>query len=1472
MARSAAPTRPANGTTTNGHGAEGNGNGNGKAKPIGPGTGTGYRQLEAGDKRTWPGLTIERRFTRAGTHPYDTVEWETREAVITNEHGKAVFEQRDLEIPRAWSQLATQVVASKYFRGHMNTPEREFSAKQMIDRVADTIADWGIKDGYFATDEDADAFRNELKDILLKQRASFNSPVWFNVGIDAHPQCSACFINSVDDTMESILTLAKTEGMLFKFGSGAGSNLSTIRSSKETLRGGGEASGPVSFMKGFDAFAGVIKSGGKTRRAAKMVILNVGHPDVEEFINCKLKEEQKAWALIDAGYDGNFNGGEAYASVFFQNSNNSVRVTDAFMEALERDEDWSTLAVTTGDVVETVKAQHLMSKMAQAAWVCGDPGIQYHDNINRWNPVAATHTINASNPCSEYMHIDDSACNLASLNLMTFVKDDGEFDVEAYKHAVRIVFTAQEIIVDNASYPTPRIGENSRDFRPIGIGYANLGALLMNRGLAYDSDAGRAYSAAVTALMQSEAALQSARIARDQGGPFAGYAPNREPYLKVMHQHRDAAYRMDRNLLPTEMLDSVLTGWDEVVALGEKTGFRNSQLSVLAPTGCLTGASLVLTDRGLVRLRSLGNPDGEKWQNLDASVATDDGPRKATKFYVNGAEPVVTVKTKRGYRIQGTPTHRIRVLDADGTWQWRRFAELKKDDRVPLMLGGMVGEPREVALPPLAEAYWTSDHRTFVPRYMSADLAELVGYFMGDGSLHAKGLRFCVTAADTDVVDRLVQLGRSLFGLDAAIAARQGYTEVAYHSVRLALWWEACGFSKRAPNGEHRGKGYESHIPDAILYANDAGVYRAFVRGLFEADGNTNHGYAYWATVSEQFSYDVQSLLLALGFVTTRKTDLPSHGHRGGNPVHNLRLLNANTSGRFLDEISFISERKRTTLAKTVSNHPQSAKHDLVPIARGTLDRIAPANDVLRRNALLSLSRTGLVTRTVAAALAERVPDAELEQSLGYFYDSIASAELGVEQLTYDISVPSNVTYVANGFVSHNTIAFMMDCDTTGVEPDIALIKYKRLVGGGYLKIVNQGVTNALRKLGYDAKQAEEIVAWIDEHETIEGAPHLSADHLDVFDCAFKPANGTRSIHYNGHLKMMAAVQPFISGAISKTVNMPEASTPEEIARVYVDGWKLGLKAIAVYRDNSKRSQPLNMKKEGGDAASKADADAVASVPEAPKPYRRRLGDERASITHKFNVGGHEGYLTIGLYDDGTPGEIFLRMAKEGSTISGLMDSFATAISLALQYGVPLKDLVQKFSHLRFEPAGFTTNRDIPMAKSLVDYIFRYMATKFMSQADKDQVGIINRQLKLSDAPAVSGEAPAGAPDAAGSATAASATPPAAQPLTEAAPGRSAGGREASARAEVTDEELVEVAGAVVSAKPEVVANGLLDGLKIVAQNGEAKDRAERLSAGQAPVVFDTADSPACTDCGSIMVRNGSCYKCINCGATSGCS
>jgi ribonucleoside-diphosphate reductase alpha chain len=905
------------------------------------------------------GLRFERYYTTPGVDPFDTVEWELRNAVITNEKGEKVFEQKDVEFPRFWSQTATNVVVSKYFRGQLGAPDRERSVRQLIGRVVDTLTGWGRQGGYFASEADADTFHSELKHILLYQYACFNSPVWFNVGIEPRPQCSACFINSVADTMDSILRLARTEGMLFKYGSGTGSNLSKLRSSKEPLAGGGTASGPVSFMKGFDAFAGVIKSGGKTRRAAKMVILDIDHPDIEEFIQCKEVEEKKAWALIDAGYNGGFNvSGGAYDSIAYQNANHSVRVTDDFMAAVEADGEWHTRA-RTGDrkVMDTYKARDLMQKISDAAWVCGDPGMQYDTTINDWHTCANTDRIYASNPCSEYMFLDDTACNLASLNLMRFHDAEQGFDVDSFRHACEVVISGMEIIVGNASYPTEKIEENSHKFRPLGIGYANLGALLMARGVPYDSDAGRDYAAAITALMSGASYAQSARVAAAMG-PFDEFETNREPMMRVMRKHRDAVKKIDAAHVPLDLLQSAKRSWDEVVALGDAHGLRNSQISVLAPTG---------------------------------------------------------------------------------------------------------------------------------------------------------------------------------------------------------------------------------------------------------------------------------------------------------------------------------------------------------------------------------------------------------------------------------------------------TIAFMMDCDTTGVEPDIALVKYKKLVGGGMIKIVNNTVPVALKRLGYDKDEILAIVEHIDANDTIEGAPYLKEEHLPVFDCAFKPAKGSRSIHYMGHLKMLAAVQPYISGAISKTINMPEESTPEDIMQAYVEGWQMGLKAVAIYRDNCKRSQPLSTKKD------KEEPVQVVVPLQERRAVRRKLPDERHAITHKFSINDHEGYLTVGLYEDGTPGEIFLVMAKQGSTISGLMDSLATSISIALQYGVPLQTLVDKFSHTRFEPSGFTKNKEIPIAKSITDYIFRWLASKFLSREDKIAAGVVLRED-------LGGELPAPAP----------------LPLL-------GGGR------------LEPVAPAVATVEMKTT-------------------------------FLYQQDAPSCHDCGSIMVRNGSCYKCLNCGSTSGCS
>ncbi len=971
------------------------------------------------------GLSFRRFFTKPGVSPYDELEWERRTAQITDAQGNVIFEQKDVEVPKDWSMTATNIVASKYLHGKIGTPERETGVRQLVTRVAETIRDWGQAQSYFKTGDDAATFHDELAHILLRQYAAFNSPVWFNVGCDriepnsdgqnwhwnpqtqqvefgvtgySKPQCSACFINSVKDSLDSILTLAKTEGMLFKWGSGTGTNLSPLRSSTETLSGGGTASGPLSFMKGFDAFAGVIKSGGKTRRAAKMVILNVDHPDIVDFIECKQKEEAKAHALVAMGYDGSHPDSDAYSSIFFQNANNSVRVTDDFMYAVVRDTDFSTKSVTDSKVMKTCKAKDLLHKISEATWHCGDPGMQYDTTVNRWHTSKNTARINASNPCSEYMFLDDSACNLASLNLLKFAPN-GTFDVEAYRHAVDILITAQEIIVDNAGYPTEAIMRNSHDYRPLGLGYANLGALLMAAGLPYDSDAGRDYAACVTAIMCGEAYLQSSRIAEQceplppatetvatrlgvhdaahmPGGACPGWYINREPFLDVIRMHRASVNNINKLNVPTALYEASKQCWDEALAHGEKFGYRNSQVTVLAPTG---------------------------------------------------------------------------------------------------------------------------------------------------------------------------------------------------------------------------------------------------------------------------------------------------------------------------------------------------------------------------------------------------------------------------------------------------TIGFMMDCDTTGIEPDLALVKYKKLVGGGMIKIVNQTVPTALFKLGYTHEQTDAIVSYIDATGTIEGAPHVKDEHLAVFDCSFKPAKGTRSIAYMGHLRMMAAAQPFISGAISKTVNLPETATVEDIMDAYLQAWKLGLKAVAIYRDGCKKAQPLSAAgtktAEGGVGRALLPAAAVQeeeNLNAPPRAVRHKLQEERASITHKFKVGDHEGYITVGLYPDGSPGELFITMAKEGSTVSGLMDSFALAVSIALQHGVPLKLFCEKFAHTRFEPSGWSGNPDIGFAKSIMDYIFRWLQLRFLT--GQQQMLFENLRPKpalpqSSDVPEMNG----------------------------------------SMQSRPTTNDQRPATGSIHAA----------DAL-----------------AG----IVDLGDAPICSFCGSIMTRNGSCYRCSSCGSTSGCS
>jgi ribonucleoside-diphosphate reductase alpha chain len=2150
------------------------------------------------------GIGIRRHFTRAGEHPYDSVEWERRDARIpTYKSGGDAFFQPGVEFPVTWSQNATNIVAQKYFRGQLGTPERESSLRQVIDRVTDTIADWGVRDGYFTDEAEADAFRDELKYLLLHQRAAFNSPVWFNIGVKGVPaQASACFILAVEDTMNAILNWYVEEGTIFKGGSGSGINLSNIRSSLEPLAGGGTASGPVSFMRGADASAGTIKclhadtdvvtdhgvvpiravapgwkvltrhgmktvlevhdngirplvrvrtglgdeilctpehkfrvrgaegevwreaarlraddyvlvdlahtdygtlqrleaeeptgvgeaplpavldeafavwlgwahgegrlkplngsgalnvhldgedkglveryrnftqsvlgrdetvrtvrggdappatvcpprvarflqvnglwrhgsqtiprlvrsspaavraaflaglfesdghvqhgiptlwskrrtlaleahrlllsigipskvtqavpptsskgkgaaasdpaihkddsagavptsgpdglyrvriigeegirrfaklvgfvsegkarlleaalrrpsgfeanwffphvdhelerigsgrpalraaisahrhdanpygmslaraasvqeafpteldgplarfahgdelyvpvtveaeeedvtydltvdgvheylvhnavthnSGGKTRRAAKMVILNVDHPDIEQFIWCKAVEERKARALAAAGFDMDLDGSDSH-SIQYQNANNSVRVTDAFMEAVVNDRDWALTARTDGSTVKSVRARKLLREISEAAWECADPGMQFDTTINRWHTAANTGRINASNPCSEYMHLDNSACNLASLNLLKFLNDDGSFDVEGFKAAVEVVFTAQEILVGNADYPTAKIAENTRKFRQLGLGYANLGALLMAQGLPYDSDGGRAWAGAITALMTGHAYATSARTA-GRMGPFAGYAVHKEPTLKVLRMHRGEVDAIDAALVPENILSAAHQAWDEAVELGEAHGVRNAQASVLAPTGCLVGGSLVATDQGLVRLRSLGDPDGAQWQDIALSVLTDDGPKRATRFYVNGLEPVVDVRTKHGYRIQGTTKHRIRVVTEAGKWEWRRMADLRSDDTVPLAVGQLLGDPRVVAMPPLPRTGRRRGERLSAPVRMTAELAELVGYFVGAGSLADQRLRLRVAGGDLDVVHHLERLSKSLFGIVAGTREEAGATAVELDSPRLAAWWEACGFA----GGE---------IPDAVLASNDADVYRAFLRGLYEAAGSVRRGYPSLPATSPALADDVQSLLLALGFVTTRNSA-------------GLRLVDKRSNAGWVEEIGFVSPRK----AKAVD--------------------------------------TGEAGQAADGKRARR-----------FFFDRVASAELGEEELTYDLSVPENVTYVANGFVSHNTIGLMMDCDTTGIEPDLALTKAKKLVGGGTMFIVNQTVPRALRRLGYSAEQVEKIVAHIDEHKTILGAPGLRVDDLPVFACAM----GDNPIHYMGHVKMMAAVQPFISGAISKcvvgetlvstgdglvrmgslyqgerpdsfrdevievasldgvrktdafyyggvrpvrevalrsghkvigtpnhrllvagkdglvwrrldeieegeavalrygaelwslvpasldgfeagevadtwqvptemseplafllgafaatgrisestatvtishqssavlerlaaawktlfglearvvtaaggsgglpqggsrcpqvvvtsetavaflgfvaagekaayrripaavlasprdmvlaylqgllagagvartagaatvtialgaatllddlqtvltnlgvvhrrvdgevsvsgdsardlfdlvppadpqvvaqaaevfvgrdlpgsagdfvpnlsprelylllpteeredfaflrdakfrqvtratldavaalpgvalpdwlatvvsdglhfspvervasagerevydlsvpvthafvgngivnhnTINMPEEVTVEDVEDLHIEAWRMGLKAIAIYRDNCKVGQPLSVQKSDSQAAAETKVERIVETIILQEPVRQKLPRRRNSKTFSFRVADCHGYVIVGEFEDGRPGEIFLKVAKQGSTLAGIMDAFAISVSHGLQYGVPLKAFVDMFTNMRFEPAGITDDPDIRLASSLVDYIFRRLAVEYLSYEERLDMGILT--IGERSQPTLPGV-----------------------------------------------EEASTVRESSVDIDPP--APDLSLDLTTPPDPGP---RAAAIPEGSRRI-----DAPYCYGCGMEMQRAGSCYVCSSCGATSGCS
>ena len=952
----------------------------------------------------------------------------------------------------------------------------------------------------------------------------------------------------------------------------------------------------------------------------------------------------------------------------------------------------------------------------------------------------------------------------------------------------------------------------------------------MATGHAYDSEGGRAIAAAITSLMTGTAYRRSAELA-GVVGPYDGYARNRTAHNRVMRKHADASAQI-RTLggMDEEILAAATTAWNEGLELGEKNGYRNAQASLLAPTGCLTGDTLITTDRGLTRLSEIGEVYGDRWQHLDMTVSTDEGPRQATKFFVNGEEPTRLIKTEGAYQIQGTLTHRVKVVNPEsGAWEWKRLADIAPGDVVPLQMGTKVGEPRQVPLPVLDQAYYTDDRDVVVPGWVTPELAELVGYFMGDGSLHAKGIRLCVANTDADVVERLGILAKELFGLSPVVSSEEGYQQVTLQSVRLARWWQAAGFAKQLPRPDHVGKGWIPRIPSAILEANDPAVYSAFLRGLFEADGTVLEGVPSVSTADDSFAAEVRTLLLVTGLATTTRRTVSGWG----GPIYQVRLRNVDHALEFGERIGFISERKSRLLAFLEPD--RSAKKDYVFQPRQVWMELVPPTHSARNAIMQSLRKHGGVPRMLARLILEETLDARLGNALGYLFERVASNEDGGVQPTYDLSVPDNVTYVANGMVSHNTIGLMMDCDTTGIEPDLALVKFKKLVGGGSMQIVNQTVPRALKNLGYQPEQAEAISEYIAEHGHVVDAPSLRPEHYDVFDCAM----GERAIAPMGHVRMIAAVQPLLSGSVSKTVNMPEGATVEDVEEIYFQGWKLGLKALAIYRDNCKVGQPLsNARQKPAEAAADGavtQADGAAAQTEQAgdatggrevRPVRKRLPRQRPAMVTRFSVAGAEGYMTASNYPDDGLGEVFLKLGKQGSTLAGVMDAFSIAISVGLQYGIPLESYVAKFTNMRFEPAGLTDDADIRIASSVMDYIFRRLALDHLPYEQRAALGILSAaERSASLAGENSGEGLADEPDTEEMAQSAA--------LEELPAGR---------------EKPVDPG--IDPAPPQVGSS------------------TELIESRQGRV----ADAPLCLTCGTKMRPAGSCYVCEGCGATSGCS
>jgi len=1270
------------------------------------------------EKRT--GLSFRRHFTRAGRHPYDELTWEQRSAVINDERGQPVFEQHGIEVPSTWSQTATNIVSSKYFRGQIGSPQRERSVKVLISRVVDTIRSWGDAQGYFATPEDLESFSDDLTHLLVQQKAAFNSPVWFNVGIEKHPQASACFINSVNDTMESILGLAKTEGMLFKFGSGTGSNLSYIRSSREPLAGGGTASGPVSFMRGYDAFAGVIKSGGKTRRAAKMVILNSDHPDIDEFINSKADEERKAWALIDAGYDGSFNvKGGAYDSVFFQNANHSVRATDEFMRAVVEDREWQTKYVLTGETCQTLRARELMKRMAEAAWQCGDPGMQFDTTINDWHTCPNSDRINASNPCvtgdtlvataEGWRRIDSLVGRTARI-----VGLDGQAHVvtRIFPTGTKPVFRLRT----RAGYEV-RITADHRvwtlEHGDVAVRDLKAGDRLQLQGAGFGRRA------------LSERLALAVGVALGDGCLTRSYTSGRLQEIVILTMAAGEA----------GLLRAIAGAVNEEKRLRRAVGLAGNpgpvRVSVQSSVSRLSFSSQPVVD--LFKEFAVLD-EGSAGKRFKEEVFDLDRPSLAAVLRgLFTADGTVANYGDKGQYVSLDSTSRELLQQVQmlllGFGIKSKLYGGRRSGRTESLLPDGKGGTKVYAVQEMYSLRISRSSRMIFEREIGFDA----------GSTKAETLRvlndeFAAYRDElADEVESIEALGeQAVFDLTE---------EATQHFVANGLLVHNCS---------------------EYMFLDDTACNLASLNLMkFRGEDGEFDTEAFGAACRTLIT--AQEILVDNASYPTPAIDRNSHDYRP------LGLGYANLGVLLMDRgLPYDSDAGRAYAAAiTALMHGEAyAQSARVASAMGPFAGYAKNTEPMLRVIDKHRQHAHMIDST-------QVPKDLLRSVLTVWDEAYTlGAQHGYRNSQVTVLAPTG------------TIGFMMDCDTTGIEPDIALVKYKKLVGGGVIKIVNQSLPGVLEKLGYSPASIQDTLRYVDEKEMIEGAPHLREEHLAIFDCAFPPANGKRSIQYMGHIKMMAAVQPFLSGAISKTVNMPTDATPDEIANAYIESWRLGLKAVAVYRDGCKRSQPLSTSRE--------EAKPLALSPrpeEAARPARRKLPDERHAITHKFQIAGHEGYITVGMYEDHTPGEIFLVMAKEGSTISGLMDAFATSISMALQYGVPLEALVEKFSHVRFEPSGFTKNPEIPYAKSITDYIFRWLASKFLSAEEQEAVGVQAREGSLKPIP-----------------------------------------------------------GPVMTAP-----------LPAKSDSSGGAHRAQM-------------DAPPCHYCGSIMTRNGSCYRCSNCGSTSGCS